>query len=354
MVHTMEQTPQPAFLSSWLGSFGSFDDAHGWSVNLFVVISLAGIGALFLTGKKRLVLGGLVAFIVLSLADWVLVEDLGFLGGVGTDPNSMLPMALLFGAGYLAIARLPAEAPAPIPEVPIGEEIPQIPSGAWWGRATLSYLLRVTAAATALAVVVIGTAPMAMAAVNPTADPILSEAVDGTPNAIDMPAPPFALVDQHGHEVSLADLRTHVVALTFLDPVCTSDCPLIAQDFRQADNSSEHRTAAWTSSPSLRTRTTGPCPSRMSSTGRRISRTLSNWYYLTGSLPALEGVWNSYGEPVQTVPDGAMVAHGDLAFVIDGRGHERDALVDDPGPSQTTASSFSSLLVNQIDQILNS
>ena len=32
-----QQTPQPAFLSSWLGSFGSFDDAHGWGVNLFVV-----------------------------------------------------------------------------------------------------------------------------------------------------------------------------------------------------------------------------------------------------------------------------------------------------------------------------
>ena len=44
---------------------------------------------------------------------------------------------------------------------------------------------------------------------------------------------------------------------------------------------------------------------------------VANWYYLTGSLPALERVWNSYGEPVQTVPDGAMVAHGDLAFVID-------------------------------------
>ena len=81
----------------------------------------------------------------------------------------------------------------------------------------------------------VGTAPMAMAAVNQSADPILTEALDGTPNTLNMPAPPFHLIDQHGHAVSLASLRGHAVALTFLDPVCTSDCPLIAQEFRQAD-----------------------------------------------------------------------------------------------------------------------
>jgi hypothetical protein len=46
---------------------------------------------------------------VLCLADWVLVEDLGFLGGLGTDPNSMIPFILLAGGGYLALTR-----PAPL------------------------------------------------------------------------------------------------------------------------------------------------------------------------------------------------------------------------------------------------
>ena len=66
-----------------------------WGVNLFAVVALAAIGALFVTGRRPAVLGGLVALVVLSLADWVLIEDFGFFGGVGTDPNSMLPMALL-------------------------------------------------------------------------------------------------------------------------------------------------------------------------------------------------------------------------------------------------------------------
>ena len=48
MVQQMAQTPQPRALSSWVTSFESFDAAHGWGVNLFVVIALAVIGAAFL------------------------------------------------------------------------------------------------------------------------------------------------------------------------------------------------------------------------------------------------------------------------------------------------------------------
>ena len=88
-----------------MAAFGRFDAAHGWAVNLFVVIALAGIGAAFLSGRPRLVRVGVVAGTVLCLADWVLVQDFGFLGGVGTDPNSMVPMALVFMAGYLALTE---------------------------------------------------------------------------------------------------------------------------------------------------------------------------------------------------------------------------------------------------------
>ena len=34
--------------------------------------------------------------------------------------------------------------------------------------------------------------------------------------------------------MSLASLRGKVVLMTFLDPVCTTDCPIIAQEFKQA------------------------------------------------------------------------------------------------------------------------
>ncbi len=349
MVHTMARTPQPGFLSSWLTSFGSFDGAHGWAVNLFSVVALAVIGALLVSGRRRFVLAGLLALVPLCLADWVLIEDLGFLGGVGTDPNSMLPMALLFIAAYVAMVRVPTEV-----AVPTESDARTLAGTNWWERASLSYVTRTIAAVAALAIVIVGTGPMAMAAVNQNADPILTEALDGSPNSLDIPAPHFSLTDQRGDPVSLENLRGHAVALTFLDPVCTSDCPLIAQEFRQAAQRLANQTrqvdfVAIVANPIYRSASFTNAFDRQESLNH-----LPNWYYLTGSLPALQRVWNSYGILVSTVGAGAMVAHSDLAFVIDSRGHERDVLIDDPGPTQTFASSFSSLLLSRIDQVLNS
>jgi hypothetical protein len=48
---------------------------------------------------------------VACLTDWVLIEDLGFFGGLGTDPKSMIPLLLLV-VGYLALTPAPAAAPA--------------------------------------------------------------------------------------------------------------------------------------------------------------------------------------------------------------------------------------------------
>jgi len=349
MVRIMAQTSQPSFLSSWLSSFASFVSAHGWAVNLFAVVSLAAVGGLFLSGRRRLVLGGLIGLSVLCLADWVLVEDLGLLGGLGTDPNSMLPMALLFVGGYVAMVRLPA----PVEERAESDAVTSR-AGPWWEGVTVSYLSRSLAAVAAVGVVLIGTAPMAMAAVNPNADPILSEALDGTPNNLDSPAPPFTLTDQQGRAVSLASLRGHVVALTFLDPVCTSDCPLIAQEFRSTDQQLAGQDGrvdfiAIVANPIYRS------VSYTKAFDRQEGLTgLHNWYFLTGSLSQLQRAWNSYGILVQTIANGAMIAHSDLSFVIDAQGRERDALIDDPGPTQSTASSFSSLLLGRINQVLGS
>ena len=286
---------------------------------------------------------------MLCLADWVLVEDLGLLGGLGTDPNSMLPMALLFVGGYVAMVRLPA----PVEERAESDAVTSR-AGPWWEGVTVSYLSRSLAAVAAVAVVLIGTAPMAMAAVNPNADPILSEALDGTPNNLDSPAPPFTLTDQRGRAVSLASLRGHVVALTFLDPVCTSDCPLIAQEFRSTDQQLAGQDGrvdfiAIVANPIYRS------VSYTKAFDRQEGLTgLHNWYFLTGSLSQLQRAWNSYGILVQTIANGAMIAHSDLSFVIDAQGRERDALIDDPGPTQSTASSFSSLLLGRINQVLGS
>ena len=120
MIQSMSHTPQPGFLSGWIAAFGAFDQAHGFAVNLVVVVALAFCGAAFLSGRPRLIRPALGVFAVLCLADWVLIQDLGFLGGLGTDPEQHDPVRLarggrlpgLGGAGWI---REPATARACLP-----------------------------------------------------------------------------------------------------------------------------------------------------------------------------------------------------------------------------------------------
>ena len=110
MIQSMTQASQPRFLHDLVSGFESVVRGNGFAVNLVAVIALAAIGVAFLTGRREVIRPALAAFVLLCLADWVLVEDFGFLGGLGTDPNSMIPMALLAVGGWLALT--PAAEPA--------------------------------------------------------------------------------------------------------------------------------------------------------------------------------------------------------------------------------------------------
>ncbi len=358
MVRQMAQTSQPGSLSSALRAFGRFDASHGWGVNLVVVLVLAGVGAAFLTAQPRLVRPALFVAAAFCLADWVLVQDLGFFGGVGTDPNSMLPFVLVFVSGYLAMDRIPVAAAEPVAvttDVPAPGEVTVTSAGGgpWWGHLAPGYLVRVLATIAALTVVLVGAVPMASASVNPNADPILAEAVDGTPNVVDLQAPPFTLVDQAGRSVSLSDLRGRTVALTFLDPVCTSDCPLIAQEFRAADSmlgSDAGRVVFVAVVANQIYRSTAFTNAFDRQEGLEHMR---NWLYLTGSLPALEQVWAHYGIVADTAPAGAMVAHSELAYLIDGQGRTREVLSTEPGSGSASSSSFSVYLAAALERVVH-
>lgn len=159
MVKAMSETPQPAALSRLLTDFGSFDAAHGWGVNLAVVVLLAAVGLGLLSGRRRIALAAVGLGTVLCLADWVLVQDLGFLGGVGTDPNSMVPTVLVLCGGYLAWTRASP-----------GAALSTAPAGVAADGVHRPRLLPVVAgpasALSALGVVLVGAVPMASAAIN--------------------------------------------------------------------------------------------------------------------------------------------------------------------------------------------
>jgi cytochrome oxidase Cu insertion factor (SCO1/SenC/PrrC family) len=345
MVQSMSSTPQPGYLSSWVSAFASFDAAHGFAVNLFVVIVLAVIGVAFCTAVPRVVRLAVVAGCVFCLADWVLIEDFGFFGGLGTDPNSMIPMALVFVAGYVALVHLS------IP-VSAGSSLALEPS--WIARAKLNpgYAIRTLAAGGAAVVVLLGAAPMAVASTNPNADPIVTEAVNGAPEPTNAPAPGFSLENQYGRTVSLSELRGKTIALTFLDPVCTTDCPTIGQEFRKADlalgnNARGTIFIAICTNPIYRSTFYTEAFDREEGLNR-----LTNWLYLTGNLKALNVVWANYGVEVSVLPAGAMIDHSDVAYVIDAKGNTRYILSADPGPDSTARSSFVDLLDQEIRHVM--
>jgi cytochrome oxidase Cu insertion factor (SCO1/SenC/PrrC family) len=298
--------------------------------------------------RERAVRVAVVVAAVFCIADWVLVEDLGFLGGTGTDPNSMIPIILLLAAGYLGLTR-----PAVLAAEQAGAAAPARPAAATGIAAARAW--RAVGAVAAIAVVLTGTIPMAMASARPSAETIVATALNGTPGTVNYPAPGFALTDQHGRQVTLAGLRGRTVLLTFLDPVCTTDCPLTAQEFRDAGSLLGSRArqvelVAIVANPLYRS----PAVVQAFDRQERLDQ-VPNWLYLTGSAAQLAETWKAYGFPVQLLSGGGMTGHGDIAYVIDPHGRTRLIIGTDPGPgTAATMSSFSTQLAQAARQVSGS
>jgi cytochrome oxidase Cu insertion factor (SCO1/SenC/PrrC family) len=356
MVQSMAQTPQPRLLASAVRAFAGFDAAHGWAVNLFAVAAPAVIGLALCTGRRRFVRPAVIAAVVVGLADWLLVQDLGFMGGVGTDPNSMIPLLLLITGGYLAWTRVPA----PVTETATEMAPTRVPAGAGvssWGRrlgADPAYTLRLATAVAAVGVILVGAAPMALAATETGADPILANAISGPPTSTDTPEPQFRLGDQNGNLLSLSDLVGRAVFLTFLDPVCTTDCPVIASEMKNADSvlGADGRRVvmvAVNANPELTDRAYLQAFDRQ----EHLDGT-ANWRFLTGTPAQLQAVYRDFGVDVETGVGGSMMSHTDAAFVIDPSGRVRQIINTDPGPATAaTDSSFARAFADAVESVLN-
>jgi hypothetical protein len=180
-IGSMAQASQPAAVHNLVGWFAAVVAGHGFAVNLVAVVMLAAAGTGLLTGRREIIrpVGG--AVIGFCLADWVLVQDFGIFGGLGTDPNSMLPQAIILATGLLVVAArpVPVAVPAGTPASANGLAplAPVIPArgrlavlqpgsavrrlGFAFGTASASAVLAVWAV---VMVLLLGAAPMAIAA----------------------------------------------------------------------------------------------------------------------------------------------------------------------------------------------
>jgi cytochrome oxidase Cu insertion factor (SCO1/SenC/PrrC family) len=230
--------------------------------------------------------------------------------------------------------------------------------GHWWGRldADPSYASRSFAALGAIGITLIGVAPMAAAATNPNADPILAKAVNGPPELTNMPTPAFNLVDQYGQRVSLASFHGKTVALIFLDPSCTHNqmggCAG-AQELRLVDQvlgrgANRVELVAIDTDPQYQNPDDLVSFDSVAGLGK-----VANWLYLTGPTSALSNVLNNFGVHVSQGSNMMGSPHGQTAYVIDGSGRTREVVsIGDRGSVSTVMeSSVAVTIANAVKRV---
>ena len=312
-----------------------------WIFNAVVVVALALSGVGFLMASRRWILMSLWLYGSLALADWVMIQDFGVFGGISTDINSMVPSVIFLLAAGLALLDHRGDTPAAIPGMDSGG--PRRPR-------SFGAMARIGGSAASAGVVLVGALVISSIGILPGATSEAAVATGGTVADLGgAPAPDFQLIDQRGEPISLATLRGHTVVLSFIDAVCTSECPIEAQEMRAAA-----RELGWPSDVLfLAISANGRFDSRQATvtfTRQEGFDDWAQWRFATGSPTMLRQTWQRYGVNVAAVGAGAMVAHGEAVFIIDATGKLRATWNLAPGPDEgsVTGQSTTALIVEQI------
>ena len=133
-------------------------------------------------------------------------------------------------------------------------------------------------------------------------------------------APGFSLTDAHGSPISLTRFRGRPVILTFIDPLCTTFCPIEA---KVLDKMLVRLPAA------QRPAIVAVSVNRLGDNAKayrhdaRAWKLPSAWHWAVGSQPALERVWRSYAIGVTVDPKTKDVSHTEAAYLVDRNGDLR-------------------------------
>ena len=276
---------------------GDLAAAHPVAFNLTLVGALLVVGAALWASPRTSVI---VAALSLCGVTWWLAQDFGVLGGTATDPNTALPLGLLLLA---AAPWWPERADAPRP---VRARAPR--TGVDAGAAAL----------VALGITVTVVAPLALAAAlarSADASAVTADSSGGLRRIPPRAAPAFRFVDQRGEQVSTASLRGKIIVLTFLDPVCNTDCPLVAAQLALADR----ELGPLADRVEFVALNTNPVFNRVADvatfTRSHYLADLPNWHFVTGSVDAVDRTLVAYGITV-VVPAAGMIEHSEAIYFI--------------------------------------
>src|SRR5690606_15999055 len=133
------------------------------------------------------------------------------------------------------------------------------------------------------------------------------------------PAPPFALTDQDGNQLSLADLRGRAVLLDFVYTRCPGPCPILTGLHVEVQKALDPALRDRIHLVSISLDPANDTPTALREYGRKRGADLSGWSFLTGPPETVEQVLAAYGVGSARQADGT-IAHLVVTFLIDGEG----------------------------------
>jgi cytochrome oxidase Cu insertion factor (SCO1/SenC/PrrC family) len=322
---------QPVLMSRPISWMNTLAIHHPVVLNATIVTVLLLVGlSLWVRGSRAVICAALVVF----AATWWLAQDFGVLGGLGTDPNAALPLALLLGSALPRWARSRATEPAAA-----SNARPRS-----WRPAAAGMTVLGLCAVLVAPLLVIGTLT------GPAdAESVAADAGGGVVSIPHRAAPQFSLTDQRGRTVSSAGLRGELTLLTFLDPVCSDDCPVIANQLAETDRelgplASKIQIVALDTNPVF-----NRVPDVAAFTSSHDLGSLPNWHFLAGPTEALQSLLTAYGIGV-AVPAVGMIEHSEGVYFLAPDGTE-EAYIGDGGNADLT-SPYAVTLRNEVRRLL--
>ena len=161
--------------------------------------------------------------------------------------------------------------------------------------------------------------PASVMLVQPSPDAAYEAASQTQPLPKIAPAPGFTLTSQDGAQISLANLRGKVVAVTFIFTRCTATCPVLTplmslvQDRLGRDFGSKIAFASITVDPEHDT------PEMLKLYAQMYGADLGGWSFLTGPRPVIADLTRRYGVYAAKDANGE-VEHSFLTSIVDQRG----------------------------------
>jgi len=326
MTSTMSAIPQPHGLAWLLHRVGSISSAMGGGFNVVIILWMATCAVGLFASATTSWQWPVRTFVAGCLVVWVVAQDTALFGGLATDFNSMVPLAAL---AWCASPRLALRTPRE--------------------RLLLAEVTSSVGAVVAtFAVAMITSASLLMAlAASASPENTFFIAQNGPVSSANYAAPPFTLTDQFNQAYTLGEHPGRSTLLTFLDPTCYTDCPLLASQLAQLR--SELSTNAKLDIVAV---AADPYHESLSDVRRFISQHglshVRNFYFVTGPIAKTSAVWSKYGIGVSMKPTDKMSIHADLMFIVAPKNRLKWVIPDDP----LSATSLTVSAVSQLKSLL--